>query len=99
MCDRNFGAEGQTYLVTRILNLTQVSSCGLHKLFHLDVMIGRIVGLPPCRTATNERFAAKFCTKEDSMEVNIVQELPRQLVTHENFIKYELIVLSSGKYT
>jgi len=58
----NFGAEGQTYLVTR--------------------------------TATNERFAAKFCTKEDSMEVNIVQELPRQLVTHENFIKYELIVLN-----
>ena len=24
-------------------------------------------------------------------QVNIVQELPRQLVTHENFIKYELI--------
>lgn len=58
----NFGAEGQTYLVTR--------------------------------TQTGEKFAAKFCTKEDSMEVNIVQELPRQLVTHENFIKYELIVLN-----
>lgn len=58
----NFGAEGQTYLVTR--------------------------------TQTGEKFAAKCCTKEDSMEVNIVQELPRQLVTHENFIKYELIVLN-----
>lgn len=32
------------------------------------------------------------------MEVNIVQELPRQLVTHENFIKYELIVRDSESH-
>ncbi|CAJ1454026.1 unnamed protein product, partial [Effrenium voratum] len=58
----NYGAEGQTYLVTR--------------------------------SGTGERFAAKFCSKEDSMEVKLVQDLPRQLVKHENFIKYELIVLN-----
>ncbi|CAE7236269.1 CIPK20 [Symbiodinium pilosum] len=57
----NYGAEGQTYLVTR--------------------------------TATGEKFAAKFCNKFDSMEVKLVQELPRQLVIHDNFIKYEMIVL------
>mmetsp|Transcript_54998 Transcript_54998/g.103032 ORF Transcript_54998/g.103032 Transcript_54998/m.103032 type:complete len:389 (-) Transcript_54998:58-1224(-) len=57
----NYGAEGQTYLVTR--------------------------------TATGEKFAAKFCNKFDSMEVRLVQELPRQLVIHDNFIKYEQIVL------
>lgn len=32
------------------------------------------------------------------MEVNIVQELPRQLVKHENFIKYELIVLTLDEF-
>ncbi|CAE7258949.1 CIPK11 [Symbiodinium necroappetens] len=57
----NYGAEGQTYLVTR--------------------------------TGTGEKFAAKFCNKFDSMEVKLVQELPRQLVIHDNFIKYEMIVL------
>ena len=30
---------------------------------------------------------AKFCNKFDSMEVKLVQELPRQLVIHDNFIK------------
>eukprot|EP00440_Ansanella_granifera_P071805 gb/GFBE01077924.1/.p1 GENE.gb/GFBE01077924.1/~~gb/GFBE01077924.1/.p1 ORF type:complete len:390 (+),score=68.68 gb/GFBE01077924.1/:1-1170(+) len=58
----NYGAEGQTYLVTR--------------------------------SDTGEKFAAKFCNKADSLEVKLAQELPRQLVAHPNFIKFELIVVN-----
>jgi len=45
------------------------------------------------RIDTGEQYAAKFCSKKDSMEVRLVEELPRQLVAHENFIKFEMIVL------
>lgn len=31
-------------------------------------------------------------------QVKLVQDLPRQLVKHENFIKYELIVLNLGTW-
>eukprot|EP00930_Biecheleria_cincta_P064880 TRINITY_DN50569_c0_g1_i1.p1 TRINITY_DN50569_c0_g1~~TRINITY_DN50569_c0_g1_i1.p1 ORF type:complete len:396 (-),score=60.24 TRINITY_DN50569_c0_g1_i1:450-1610(-) len=45
------------------------------------------------RESDGQTFAAKFVSKADSSEVKLVSELPRQLVIHPNFIKYELIVL------
>eukprot|EP00928_Gymnodinium_smaydae_P053604 TRINITY_DN37556_c0_g1_i1.p1 TRINITY_DN37556_c0_g1~~TRINITY_DN37556_c0_g1_i1.p1 ORF type:complete len:404 (-),score=92.59 TRINITY_DN37556_c0_g1_i1:136-1347(-) len=45
------------------------------------------------REATGQKFAAKFCSKADSAEIRLVQTLPRELVVHPNFIKYELVVL------
>lgn len=42
---------------------------------------------------TGKRSAAKFCLKHDSMEIDLLKTLPRQLVVHPNFLTYDMIVL------
>lgn len=45
--------------------------------------------------ATGRKCAIKFCSDEDSMEIKILQQMPRQLVVHPNFLSYELIVCNA----
>lgn len=57
----NFGAEGQTYLVTQ--------------------------------KSTGKQLVAKFCIKSDSLEIDLLKKLPRQLVVHPNFLTYDCMAL------
>jgi len=62
----NFGAEGQTYNITR--------------------------------KSTGKKYAAKFCSNADSLEIQLCQKLPRALVRHPNFVTYEMIVLDISEH-
>jgi len=42
------------------------------------------------------RMAAKFCNSKSAPEIELVQKLPRELVQHPNFIKYECILKDIG---
>mmetsp|Transcript_55359 Transcript_55359/g.132063 ORF Transcript_55359/g.132063 Transcript_55359/m.132063 type:complete len:410 (-) Transcript_55359:5-1234(-) len=46
------------------------------------------------QVSTGKKFAAKFLKDADCKEVELVRKMPRQLVQHPNFIKYEMIVLN-----
>jgi serine/threonine protein kinase len=46
------------------------------------------------RRSDSKRFVAKFCSESDSKEIKLLQQMPRRLVGHPNFITYEMIVLN-----
>jgi serine/threonine protein kinase len=50
------------------------------------------------QVSTGKKFVAKFCIKPDAREVILLQQLPRQLVQHPNFLSYELIILAARSH-
>jgi len=41
---------------------------------------------------TGQRYAAKFCSDQNSLEVSLLQSLPQALVSHPNFLTYLQLV-------
>jgi serine/threonine protein kinase len=50
------------------------------------------------RQRDGQRFVAKFCLDKNSTEVELCKKIPPQLVSHPNFVTYEMIVMDVQRH-
>eukprot|EP00929_Paragymnodinium_shiwhaense_P112037 TRINITY_DN80291_c0_g1_i1.p1 TRINITY_DN80291_c0_g1~~TRINITY_DN80291_c0_g1_i1.p1 ORF type:complete len:444 (-),score=88.83 TRINITY_DN80291_c0_g1_i1:81-1271(-) len=48
------------------------------------------------KASTGKKYCIKFCNDRNSMEVDLIRRMPRQLVRHPNFLTYEFVVSDVG---